>query len=206
MKKFPLSYRMQLISGLFALLCIPMIFIAEATGWFGDELFHLPQWIATTICFISGIIVLVKRKSGFSYFHTAVSLLGVVLSGMYLALIVFVLGLFIGPEIKNSIKYRNFDAQVWNQSEESDARVYMADDLIRDKTLIGLTKTEVIELLGEPFYRDPNDGSTFPYGAYESDIHYKLGNARGFLAIDWEWLMITFGDDGKVDRCWLYED
>ena len=50
MKKLPLSYWIQLISGIFALLCIPMIFIAEATGWFGDELFHLPQWIAITIC------------------------------------------------------------------------------------------------------------------------------------------------------------
>ena len=40
MKKLPLSYKIQLISGIFALFCIPMIFIADATGWFGDELLN----------------------------------------------------------------------------------------------------------------------------------------------------------------------
>ena len=135
----------------------------------------------------------------------SVSVLGVILSGVYLAFIALILGILIGPDIINSIKYHNFDAEVWNQSEESDARVYMADALIRDKALIGLTKAQVVELLGKPFPREA-DGSTFPAGAYGSDIHYKLGNARGFLAIDWEWLMITFGEDEKVDRCWIYED
>lgn len=204
MKSLPLSFKIQLFSGIFAVLCIPMIFIAEATGWFGDELFHLPQWIAIFICFVSGIIVHLRKGVKLGRFHQILSSLGVVLSGIFVILFAILIGVLIGPDIKNSIKYHKFDAQVWNQEEESVARTYMADDLIRNKTLIGLTKAQVIELLGEPFPRDPVSGEIYPDGAYCSDIYYKLGRARGFLAMD-EWLLITF-DDGKVDRCWLYED
>ena len=206
MKKLPRSYWIQLISGLFALLCIPMILIAESTGWFHDELFHLPQWAAIFICFVSGLIVLLKKRTSLGRFHRVISSLALALSWMFLLEFVILIGMLIGPDVVNSFKYRKFDRQVWMQYEESVARTYMADDLIENKKLIGLTKEEVIELLGEPYYRDPADGSTFPYGAYGSDMHYLLGRSRGFLAIDSEWLMMTFDEDGKIDRCWLYED
>lgn len=206
MSKAPLSYLIQLASGLLALLCIPMIFIAEVTDWFGDELFHLPQWIAVAICFISGIVLQVRKGVSLGRFHRIISVLGTVLSGVFLILLALVIWMLIGPDVLNSIKYRQFDRRIWMQSEESVARTYMADDLIRDKTLDGLTKAEVIGLLGEPFERDPMDGSTYPAGAYSSDIHYLLGPERGAFAIDSEWLMIKFGEDGKVSRYWLYTD
>lgn len=210
MKKLPLSYWIQLISGLFALFCIPMIFIAEGTGWFGDELIHLPQWTAILICFIAGVRVHLKKGVKLGRFHGIVSGLGVVLSGMFLILFAILMWVLIEPDIINSIKYRKFDSQVWKQSDndhmEGTPRIYMADDLIRDKTLEGLTEEEVVEMLGEPYPRDPIDGSTFPGGAYDSDIHYYLGPQRGFMALDSEWLMIAFGEDGKVNRYWLYSD
>jgi len=205
MKKLPLSYWILLISGLFALLCIPLILIAEATGWFPDELIHLPQWIAIFVCFVSGIILHLKKGINLGRFHQVISKLGLVLSGMFLIAFAILILILIGPDVVNSIKYRKFDKQVWIQNEESVARIYMAENLIENKKLLGLTKNKVIELLGEPFYRDPIDGSTFPLGAYGSDIHYLLGPSRGF-GIDSEWLMMTFGEHGKVDRCWLYED
>ena len=79
-------------------------------------------------------------------------------------------------------------------------RLCMVDDLLSSGRLDGLTRKQVVDLLGPP--ADQN----FPAGAQSCDIHYYLGPERGFIRIDSEWLFITFGDDGKVNRYWLYRD
>ena len=47
-----------------------------------------------------------------------------------------------------------FDKEVWLNSDKINQKPYprlkMADDLIKKDVLIGLTKSQVIELLGEP--------------------------------------------------------
>jgi hypothetical protein len=205
MKKFPLSYWIQLISGLFALLCIPMIFIADGTGWFGDELFHLPQWIAIFICFVSGVMVQLRGQDKLGRLHKIISNLGLVLSGTFVILVVSCICFLFGPHVIYSIKYRKFDPQLWKQSEKSVARAYIADDLIESNKLIGLKKEEVIELLGEPHSGDLYACSPIPTGASDSDIHYCLNPQRHNFAIS-GWLMMCLDDDGKVNRCWLYTD
>jgi hypothetical protein len=65
----------------------------------------------------------------------------------------------------------------------------MADRLIAYDTLLGKTRAEVVELLGEP----P------PTGYFSNwDLVYWLGPERGFIRIDSEWLVLRLGADGRV--------
>lgn len=200
MKSLPLSFKIQLFSGLYVLLCIPLILLAEKYS-FSEAPFHLTQLIAIISCFISGLVVLIKGRKGMKATGLFVSGLGVILTGLILAFV----GTFIfGPTFEDLIHRRKFDAQVWKQSSDDQSqwppRLCMVNSLIRSKKLRGLTKSEVVELLGEPA------GKGFPFGASSCDIHYYLGQERGFMGIDSEWLFITFGEDGKVNRYWLYTD
>jgi hypothetical protein len=79
-------------------------------------------------------------------------------------------------------------------------RLCMVDDLIRSEQLLGKTPAEVIELLG------PSAAKGFPYGANAADILYYLGPDRTFFRMDSEWLLLKFGEDGKLSRQWIYRD
>lgn len=80
--------------------------------------------------------------------------------------------------------------QLWISGVSKDyPRLTMVDDLLSRKNLRNMTKSEVIELLGEP---PPTDYFE------EYDLVYRLGPERGFMSIDSEWLVIRFGKDNKV--------
>lgn len=65
----------------------------------------------------------------------------------------------------------------------------MADQLIAHGTLEGRTRSEIVDLLGEP----P------PTGYFrEWDLVYWLGPERGFISIDSEWLVIRFDENDRV--------
>lgn len=66
----------------------------------------------------------------------------------------------------------------------------MADDLVKKRKLIGLSRPEVVALLGEP--------SKTEYFK-EFDLVYYLGPERGFISIDSEWLVLKLGHDGRVE-------
>jgi outer membrane protein assembly factor BamE (lipoprotein component of BamABCDE complex) len=66
----------------------------------------------------------------------------------------------------------------------------MADDLVRTRRLDGMTRAQVIALLGEP--------PKTPYFK-DYDLVYLLGPERGSLRIDSEWLVVKFGRDGRAD-------
>jgi hypothetical protein len=86
---------------------------------------------------------------------------------------------------------RAFDPVTWR--DESDVqqgvRLGMADRLIARRTLLGKTRAEVVELLGEP----PPTG----YFA-DWDMVYWLGPERSFISIDSEWLVLRLAEDGRV--------
>ena len=63
----------------------------------------------------------------------------------------------------------------------------MIDDLQKRYQLVGMTKSQVIQLLGKP------DGSH-----EKNSIYYFLGPERGWLKIDGEILTITFDKNGRV--------
>jgi hypothetical protein len=86
---------------------------------------------------------------------------------------------------------RAFDPVAWQDKSQvqQGVRLGMADRLIARRTLIGKTRAEVVELLGEP----PHTG----YFA-DWDMVYWLGPERGFISIDSEWLVVRLAKDGRV--------
>jgi hypothetical protein len=81
-----------------------------------------------------------------------------------------------------------FDPIIWqNKAQvEKGTRLGMADRLVAQGTLLGKTRVEIVELLGEPppteYFRN-------------WDLVYWLGPERGFISIDSEWLVFRFTDD-----------
>ena len=87
-----------------------------------------------------------------------------------------------------------FDAEGWRrgggEQTLTPVRLQMIEWLTRSGQLDGLTRREVLALLGPaddtPYFRD-------------WDLVYRLGPERDLLfRIDSEWLVIRFGRDGRV--------
>ncbi len=86
---------------------------------------------------------------------------------------------------------RAFDPNVWKDEAQvrQGVRLEMADRLIARGTLLGKTRDEVMQQLGEP----PPTG----YFA-DWDMVYWIGPERGYFSIDSEWLVLRLGEDGRV--------
>jgi hypothetical protein len=86
-----------------------------------------------------------------------------------------------------------FDSELWKASlaEESEnpIKLRMVDDLRRKHPLVGLSRSEVLDLLGEPSRTDKFS---------DWDLVYWPGSERGLFSIDSEWLVIRFGSNQKV--------
>lgn len=67
-------------------------------------------------------------------------------------------------------------------------RIRMVDDLLRRRRLVGMSRLEVLKLLGRPDYR---------FGARHY-YFYFLGPERGWLQIDDEMPMLDFGGSDRV--------
>lgn len=67
-------------------------------------------------------------------------------------------------------------------------RYMMLDDLLAKHALVGMTRDEVVALLG-PFHHDPDEPD---YPGWDSC--YYLGPERG-LGVDFDWLIFTFDAD-----------
>jgi hypothetical protein len=94
---------------------------------------------------------------------------------------------------------RAFDPVAWQDEArvQEGVRLGMADRLVARGTLLGKTRAEVLELLGEPSARG--------YLA-ASDLRYWLGPERGFFSIDSEWLVVRLGADGRVNDNFIVPD
>lgn len=96
-----------------------------------------------------------------------------------------------------------FDRQVWLDGargvHSQDApRLRMADGLVRDGRLVGMTRTQVDALLGPQTQTE--------YFRPEHAYVYWLGAERGWIGIDSEWLVLKLGPDGKVAQARLVRD
>ena len=78
----------------------------------------------------------------------------------------------------------DFDKQMWQSNPEE--RYKMSENIIESKILIGKTKREIIELLGNDYY-----------SYSENHIAYGLGFVPGLFTIDPDVLDIYF-ENGKV--------
>jgi hypothetical protein len=94
----------------------------------------------------------------------------------------------------SSVSYypaRDFDKEQWKTDLEK--RYKLTDDLIDNRKLIGKTKEEIKELLGQ---EDVSlDGSRWTY---------YIGFKPSLSGIDPDVLEIVF-EDGKVSKCWTRE-
>ena len=99
-------------------------------------------------------------------------------------------------------RQQHFDSMMWKEAAwktgvgpHSAARLAMVDDLLKRYKLIGMTRAQVVDLLGPPSPIESNQS--------DSVYIYYLGPERGFISIDDEWLDIKFGGDrvvSAVDR------
>jgi len=94
---------------------------------------------------------------------------------------------------------RQFDAVLWQDPARIQAgiRLEMADRLLADEALIGLTKSQVVAMLGDP----PATGYFRNW-----DLVYHLGDERSYISIDSEWLVARLGPDGRVVEARIFTD
>lgn len=81
-----------------------------------------------------------------------------------------------------------FDAELWQaqrgSNERRNPRAGMVGDLLREHLRVGMSRAEVLRLLGEPDYRDRL-----------SDV-YELGVSP--VGVDDEYLVVDYDDTGRV--------
>jgi hypothetical protein len=82
-----------------------------------------------------------------------------------------------------------FDPSAWKWNEWSTERKTMLVDLQRKHVIVGMTKDEVIQLLGKP--QRVNRFS-------DADFSYFLGPESGWFGIDAEWLTLDLKNDKVV--------
>ena len=103
-----------------------------------------------------------------------------------------VLGLFIVGIIFLGIKYKiehTFSTTRWIEFPRE--RVNMVDDMLEKHNLVGQSNEQVIELLG--------NGTENPYFKEVDNYVYYMGDERGLISIDSEWLVITFDNNVVID-------
>jgi hypothetical protein len=104
--------------------------------------------------------------------------------------------------LKEHASRRPFDSAAWKSSLASNnlkdpVRLRMVDDLLRRHRLAGMSRSEIIALLGSP-------PPTEYFRNY--DFVYWLGPERGFISIDSEWLAIRFDSNDRVAEARIVRD
>jgi hypothetical protein len=167
-------------------IAIFLIYLLGTVNWMemvlGNKLYGYLLWIILGILFIRGII---KKKN----LVVPISVgLGFLLS--YVGILAYMFG---GPVVKDYANRISFDATKWQNEElvhsRNPVRIRMVDDLLKKHSLVGMTKENLIVLLGAP----PKTGYFSNY-----DFVYWLGLGRGFGSLD-EWLVIKFRNDKVIE-------
>lgn len=98
-------------------------------------------------------------------------------------LAVFVVGVALGIARKG----HTFSTEQW--LAEPAERTKIVEDLLENHSPMGMTEEEVLALLGQP-----SDETPF---TEQNTLYYYLGDERGLISIDSEWLVLTM-EDGVV--------
>ncbi|HEX7490753.1 MAG TPA: hypothetical protein VF337_03500 [Candidatus Limnocylindrales bacterium] len=88
-----------------------------------------------------------------------------------------------------------FDAQIWASTSICNARFSMVDDLIAHHLPVGMTRDEVVALLGQP--ATPYEGGT---DQGDRTLEYDMG---GWM--DTNWLVIQFDEDWLLTKAFWYQ-
>ena len=118
------------------------------------------------------------------------------MTAIVLALVTF--SIWIAFEFRY-LPIRSFDSENWREAPQASnsPRLHMVDSLIASGRLDGLSREDVLALLGSP-----TDTSYFS----DWDAVYWLGQERGLLSLDSEWLVIRFDGTGQVLEYRLVRD
>lgn len=93
-----------------------------------------------------------------------------------------------------------FHAETWRAAEaQATVRHEMVGDLIGSEVLVGKSRAQVIELLGDCFGPPP-----FP--VVPKSLNYNLGRADSMRAWAVDWLVVKFDNAGLVDKSYIYMD
>ncbi len=123
--------------------------------------------------------------------------LAVMISGLPL---LFGIWFFFGSSIENWLHHQKFNESVWKNQRIASSdlmwppRLCMVDDLLASGRLTGMTKNQVVELIGP---------------AERTEIFrlwYVLGPECGFMRIDSETLVVEFNVSEIVSRSYIYTD
>lgn len=97
-----------------------------------------------------------------------------------------------GGSIREWMSRRRFDPIAWQQARNNftnSIRIRMVDDLLSSYQLRGMSRQQVVSILGPP------DQTEYKKAW---DMVYWLGPERGFMSIDSEWLVIRLDDQEIV--------
>ena len=128
--------------------------------------------------------------------------------GLALPTVLLLGHLFLSPSFENYMNQEEFNETLWRKSDETSEdlnwphKLKMVDSLIESKILDDLSREEVVKLLGTP----TSDFSPEYRKERGNEIYYNLGPERGFVRIDSEWLSISFDENEKVKKYWLWTD
>lgn len=113
-----------------------------------------------------------------------------------ISLLSFILPLCCGIMLGLNEHKSNFSTERWLHKPAE--RVYIVDDLLSQYKLTGKTREEIHKLLGAPTETE--------YFKEKNNIVYYLGDERGFIRIDSEWLVIWFNDSDEVIKFSIDKD
>jgi len=126
-----------------------------------------------------------------------------------LVLVVIPAAVLFGPLVIESFHQEPFDAAAWQAQEshttaESPPRLRMAADLVDSEQLLGLTRREVIDLLGYPDMGGPFETTGPPPN--HPTIWYVLGPAPGPASYGDAWLGLALSPNGQVTRAFRRDE
>lgn len=184
---------------------VTMFWYDVANGLLGMRVIYgtRPAWlravmaVADWLPWIAGVLVLAARVR----LGPSVRLAAYCAGALTPAALVLV-SLFGTPVLKQAMYTRPFDPAGWQANAGRDTewptRLRMVDDLLGRHELRGLGRDSVLRLLG------PGDADKGPW--MDADLVYWLGPERGIIPMDSEWLILSFGPDGRVAEARLVRD
>ncbi len=142
--------------------------------------------VIAIVIFLIAFLILRKKQPTKNHFKNPILWITTVVSTplIYIGLI------FLWITIATYYPQRDFNQDKWIKDKET--RYEYADDLVDNKKLIGQTKAQILELLGEPDYET------------ETTITYYIGfSSRHFIRIDPDWLKVEL-KNGKAINAWIF--
>jgi hypothetical protein len=126
-------------------------------------------------------------------------------------LIVVLVGALLYPTIQQQLHSQRFEASMWRAAGDLSTawpiRLRMVDDLTAHQQLVGLTRADLVALLGAP-----DDVEAFRERSRRADddtwdLGYELGPQRGpIVRIDNDWLLFDLDATGRVGRLVVAHD